>query len=146
MTESNNSYKKVVEILRKSRPYLPFPENLEDKVINKIKGRNISTGGVINIIRSLFGWIYIGWLRRSLSVVAVIMVVLFVYQQVFILKQVNSIREQMIYMGDNGIATTEQEITKKLTLYKISNSLPGERESRVTEKQLDQLLKSYNEL
>lgn len=146
MTERNDNYRKVIEILRRSEPDLTFPEKVENEVINRIKDQNLGSWRLSDIIQSLFGWIYIGWLRRSLTVAAVIIVVLFVYQQAFILKQVKDIREQMISIGNQAVVTTEQEITKRLTLYKISNNLPGDREIRITEKQLDQLLKSYNEM
>ena len=43
-----------------------------------------------DFIESLFGWVYIGWVRRSLIGVSVVLVAIFVYQQAFIFREVKT--------------------------------------------------------
>jgi hypothetical protein len=146
MTEGNDSYKKVVEILKNSRPDLVRPEEIEKEVIKRIQNKNRTTRRFSDFIDSLFGWVYIGWVRRSFITAAVIMVSVFVYQQALILKQVNNISKQPVVISGEPVPGSLSEISKKLTLYKISNKLSPSNEINISEKQLEQIIESYNSL
>jgi parvulin-like peptidyl-prolyl isomerase len=146
MTAENDRYKKIMEILRKSRPDLLEPEEIEDKVIKRIQHENHRTGRVSDFIESLFGWVYIGWVRRSLIGAAIVLVGVFIYQQAFILKQVNNISKQVVSIGNESASVSSSEFDKKLTLYKISARLSPGREIKISENQLEELLDSYKSL
>jgi hypothetical protein len=146
MKAASNKYKKIVEILRRSSPDLIFPETIENEIMNRIKGENLNAGRMSVIIESLFGWIYIGWVRRGLTAAAVILVAVFIFQQASILNQVRNISEQVVTIGNGAASVPTQNFMKKLTLYKITNSLASDRETRVSEKQLEELINSYDDL
>jgi hypothetical protein len=146
MTKENDRYKKMVETLRSSRPDLLRPEEIENEVIKRIQRENRQTGRFPDFIDSLFGWVYVGWVRRSLVAAAVIMVSVFVYQQALILKQVNNISRQPVVIGSESMHSSRTEFDKKLTLYKISNRLSPSSEIKIPEKQLEQILESYDAL
>ncbi len=146
MTAENDRYKKIIEILRKSRPDLTGQEEIEIEVIKKIQRENNLTGRVSELIESLFGWVYIGWVRRSLVTAAIVLVGVFIYQQAFILKQVNNISKQVISIGNESAPVSSSELDKKLTIYKISARLSPGNEIKISENQLEELLNSYKTL
>jgi hypothetical protein len=146
MTNENGKYKKIIEILRKSKPDMISPEKVGEEVIIRIRNRSYNAGHISEFIESLFGWVYIGWMRRSLVGAAVILVAVFVYQQAFILKQVRNISEQVVNIGNEPGSVFTSDFGKRLTLYKISNRFTSAGEIRVSEKQLEELLDSYDDL
>jgi hypothetical protein len=146
MRAGNDRYKKIMEILRKSSPDLAEPEEIENEVIKRIQHENRRTRRVSDFIESLFGWVYIGWVRRSLVAAAVVLVGIFIYQQAFILKQVNTISKQVVNIGNESVSVSSSELDKKLTLYKISTRLSPGREIKISENQLEELLYSYKNL
>ena len=146
MTTGNDSYKKLVEILRKSKPDMVQSEELEKEVISRIQHESRSRGRVSDFIESLFGWVYIGWVRRSLVGAAVILVALFVYQQAYIFRQVKNISKLVIITGNETSKISSSDLEKRLTLYKMSNRFsPGE-EIKISGRQLEKFIDSYNDL
>jgi hypothetical protein len=146
MTAENDRYKRMMEILRNSRPDLKRPEEIENEIIKRIQRGSRQTGRFLYFIDSLFGWVYIGWVRRSLVAAAVIMVSVFVYQQALILKQVNNISRQPLVIGSEPMPGSMTEFDKKLTLYKISNRLSPASKIQIPEKQMEQILESFDSL
>ena len=146
MTTENDKYKKVIEILRSSKPGFIRPEEIEDEVMRRINHENSKTESPSGFIESIFGWVYIGWVRRSLIGAAFILVAVFIYQQASILKQVNNISKQVVLTGIGQGTGSSSEFDKKLTIYRISSGLSGDREIKISEKQLEELLDSYRDL
>jgi hypothetical protein len=146
MTSENDGYKKIVEILRNSKPDLIRPEEIGNEVINKIQRENQKSSGLSEFIESLFGWVYVGWVRRSLVGAAVILIAVFVYQQAFIFKQVKNISKQVVITGNETAPGSSSALDKRLTLYKISSRLSPGGEIKFSESQLEELLDSYYDL
>lgn len=146
MTNVNDSYDKMVRILRNSRPDLLHPEVIENEVIKRIQYENQRDGRFSEFIDVLFGWVYIGWVRRSLIGVSVVLVAIFVYQQAFIFRQVKNIGKQVVIIGNESSAVSYSAIDKRLTMYKMSARLSPDGEIRISESQLEDLLDSYNDL
>jgi hypothetical protein len=144
-TEKTN-YEKVINILRKSKPVLDTTEDIETAVIRKIKSVK-KTGFVLSdVVDFLFSWVYIGWVRRSLIAASVFLVMIFVFQQSIILKQINFLSRQSIeYDGENLSATTNR-IEQKLMSYKIPGRRFPSNSITISEKQLQLLLDSVNKL
>ncbi|HBC79710.1 MAG TPA: hypothetical protein DEO60_09915 [Bacteroidales bacterium] len=146
MTAENDRYEKMVEILRKSRPEMAQPEKLGEEVIRKIELKNHNSLRVADLIDSIFGWVYIGWVRRSLVGAAVLMAALFVYQQAFIFRQVKNISKLVVISGIETSKTFSSDLEKRLTLYKMSTRLsPGE-DIKISAGELGKFLDSYNNL
>ena len=88
MPESEK-YNKVLYILRKSKPVLSSADDIEREVIKKVSGVHQSEIILSDIVDILFGWVYIGWVRRSLIAASFVLVAVFIYQQGVFLKQIN---------------------------------------------------------
>ncbi|MBN2665534.1 MAG: hypothetical protein JXR67_03425 [Bacteroidales bacterium] len=146
MTKVNDSYDKLVRILRNSRPDLLHPDIIENEIMGRIQRQNQGRGRFSEFVDALFGWVYIGWVRRSLIGVSVVLVAIFAYQQAFILRQVKNIGKQVVIMGSESSAVSSSALDKRLTLYKMSARLSPDGEIRISESLLEDLLDSYNDL
>jgi hypothetical protein len=146
MATDNNNYKRIIEILRNSRPELIRPEEIEDEVIKRIIRQKRPGETVTALIASLFGWVYVSWVRRSLIGAVTLLVAIFIYQQASILKQVNNLSKKTVIMGNGQLPASSSEFDKKLTLYKISAGFYSDREIQISEKRLEELLISYQDL
>jgi len=146
MREENDRYKKITEILRNSRPEIKRPEEVENEVIRRIQRESHKTGRVSEFIESLFGWVYIGWVRRSLVGVAAVIIAVFVYQQTFIFRQVKSISRQVVISGNQRSSAPSAVLDKKLMFYKMSVRLTPEGDISISGRQLEEFLESYNDL
>lgn len=146
MTEESERYARIVNILRNSRPDLIKPDEIENEIIGRIQRKKIMSGRIPDFIEAIFGWVYIGWVRRSLIGVSVVLISIFVYQQAFIFRQVKEISKQIVITGNESSAVSSQVLEKRLTLYKMSSRLSPADETRISESQLEDLLDSYYEL
>ena len=146
MTKVNDSYDKLVRILRNSKPDLVCTEIIENEVVRRILGQKQRNGSFSELVDTLFGWVYIGWVRRSLIGLSVVLVAVFAYQQAFIFRQVKNIGKQVVIIGSESSAVSSSALDKRLTLYKMSARLSTDAESRISESLLEELLDSYNEL
>lgn len=146
MTQENDRYDKIVRVLKNSRPELPHPEEIENEVIGRIQRYGQRSGTLSDFIESLFSWVYIGWVRRSLIGVSVVLVAIFVYQQAFIFREVKNISRKVVITGNAASPFASSTIDKRLMLYKMSTKISPEADIRISESQLEDLLKSYNDL
>jgi hypothetical protein len=146
MGTEDGKYGRVINLLRKSSPDLDSPEDIQREVISRISKKTRSSSLNGELIDILFSWIYIGWVRRSLITASLILVIVFVWQQSVILKQINFLSKQIIVPGEETILTTSQQAEKLLMLYKSSPKVFTSRNITISEKQLNQLLESVNEL
>lgn len=148
MTEimENEKYNKVLQVLRDSKPFLGSTKDIENKVIEKISKTKLHVLNLSYVIDFLFGWIYIGWVRRSLITASVGLVLVFVYQQNVILKRINYLgRQTLVNEREKGYISAD-EFERKLKIYKLSGRRLYSRNIPISEKQIKQLLESVNEL
>jgi len=146
MKTESEKYNKVLKILRNSRPSLASTDDIEREVINKIARAHQKRLNLSEIIDFLFGWVYIGWVRRSLITASVILVFVFIYQQGVILKRIDIISRQTV-VTDKGILTTPtDEIEKLLLVYKNSGRRFPSKTITISEKEMKDLLESVKEL
>lgn len=146
METDSEKYKRVLSLLRKSEPELSSAADVQREVIRRILNKTNSSAHKGELIDILFGWIYIGWVRRSLITASILLVIVFVWQQSVILKQINFLSNQIIVTRDESIQSTAQQAEKLLTMYKSSSGGFPSRNITISEKQLNQLLESVNEL
>jgi hypothetical protein len=145
MTIESEKYEKVMYLLRKSRPVLNSTDSIENEVIKRISRANHSGFKLTEIVDFLFGWAYIGWVRRSLITASIVLVLLFAYQQTIILKRIDFLSRRTIVI-DKEKETSSDEIEKMMTIYKnLSKRFPS-KSITISEKQLKELLESVNEL
>ncbi len=146
MKTESEKYNKVLNILRNSRPKLDSTEDIEQIVINRITRAHQSSLNLSEIIDFLFGWVYIGWVRRSLITASVILVIVFVYQQGVILKRIEVISRQTVITGKGTVSTPADEIEKLLLVYKNSVRRFPSKTITISEKEMKDLLEAVKEL
>ncbi len=146
MSLENEKYERILKILRKHKSELKEIETIEENVINRIRKNQNKHLSFQDITDVLFGWIYIVWIRRSLITASVFLVIFFVYQQTLILKGVNSISKQGIANGEGTYSRSEEDLGKQLMMYRITGRTFSSGDIKISEKQLKEVLDSYNEL
>jgi hypothetical protein len=146
MVQERKKYNCVLDILRKSKPVLDSTEGIEKEVIKRITIAEKSKFNLSDITDFLFGWTYIGWIRRSLITASILLVMIFVYQQGIIIKQVNFLSRQITIMEGETAPSVDNEIGKQIVMYKMSGRRLPSKYITISEKQMKQLMESINEL
>ena len=146
MEPENEKYKKVLNILRMSKPVLGSTEDIEREVIKKISRVHQSAIAPSDVIDFLFGWIYISWVRRSLIVASLFLVAFFVYQQGMILKEIDFLRMQTVVNNSETLTSPADEVEKLLMFYRSSGRRFPSKSVTISEQQMKELLETVNEL
>ncbi|MGM0666220.1 MAG: hypothetical protein ACQETA_02770 [Bacteroidota bacterium] len=131
---------KLLKRLRMYRAEIVDREELKASIMQK-------TGRRTRQVDYIFGWTEIGWLRRSLSVASILIIGLFVGQQLFVIDRINNIEERMGSFNTDKILQYQRENV-------ILNSLVQEDPEAshladsisVSTDDLMQLLRDYREL
>jgi len=146
MDEGKNRYEKAVKIIRESKPVLSNPGVIEDAVISSIRDKKEDRGMITGLVESIYGWIYIGWVRRSLVGVALIIFTVFVYQQADILRSVRSLEKEIVSVRSEQPSVNVRDLERRLTVFKISSKISTGRKIEVYESQLQEIIDSYKNL
>jgi hypothetical protein len=146
MIPESEKYNKVVNLLRKSKPVLDSTEDIEREVIKRVSKTRDSGFILSDIIDFLFGWIYIGWVRKSLITASIVLVMIFVWQQSIILKRINFLSRQAIVTESEILYTPSDKIEKLLTEYRFSGRRFPSKTMTISEKEMKELLDMVNEL
>jgi len=146
MISQNERYKKILNILKTSKPELGGIETIRENVINRIRGTRSRQSSISDLFESIFAWIYIGWVRRSLVAASILLILFFIYQQTMILQGVNIINKRAIISEAESFSVSKEEIGKQLMILRLTGRRISAGELSITEKQLEQLIDSYNEL
>ena len=146
MKPGSGKYDKVINQLSKSKPELDSTADIEREVIRRIseiENSGINFSGVIDF---LFGWVYIGWVRRSFIAASVVLVMIFVYQQSVILKRIDAISRQTIVSDKGFVSTPADQIEKMRTVYKMTGRIFQSKTITISERQMKELLETVEEL
>jgi hypothetical protein len=146
METESEKYKKVLNLLRNSKPELDSTEDIEIEVIKMIKKTDRPGFNLPDVIDFLFGWVYIGWVRRTLITASVALVLVFVFQQGVILKRIDILSKQTIVPVKENVTTASDEIEKLLVTYKNSGKRFPPKTITISEREMKELLESVNEL
>jgi len=142
----SEKYKKVLDILRNSKPVLNSTDEIENEVIKRISRVRVQGPDFQSIIDFLFGWVYIGWVRNGLVTASVLLVMFFIWQQSIILKRIDIISRQTIIENTEVSSTPASEVERGIMIYKLSGRKLPSRNLTISEKQMNQLLDSVNAL
>ena len=146
MSESDNKYEKILDLLKRSKPVFKDTEAVTERVIRQIQTEESRVSLPELIIEYLFGWVYIGWIRRSLVTAAFIIVIFFGYQQAIILKKINDLTEQRIPNGEFIQTGLTDNLTNRILLYRLTGRKYSNRKITVSEKEINDLIRSVNKL
>jgi hypothetical protein len=145
MSDDTGKYEKVVRMLRDSRPFLLHPKSLEEKVIGRIEDK-MRRRGVPYFFENIFGWIYIGWIRRSFILLSGLLLIIFIYQQAGIISAVKTLENEVVSIKSGTKLNKIPDFERKLTVLKGTSGLVPERKIEVYESQLKEFIDSYNEM
>lgn len=146
MKTIEENYNKLINLLRKSGIKLDSTEEIEAGVIKRISSTRHSAFNIENVVSFLFGWVYIGWVRRSLIAASVILILIFVHQQGIILRQINYLSRRTIATEYPSTSYSSGDFDKELMILKFTGRKLPSGNLNISQKQLDQLFESVNEL
>lgn len=146
MDNGDKKYEMVLNVLKKSKPELMDAEAFSDKIIKLLQEEKSKISLQELIIEFLFGWVYIGWVRRSMVAVALSVILLFGYQQALILRRINDLSDQKVTNGKTTMTSLTDEFSDKILLYRISGKKLTDGKINISEKEIDRLIKSVNRL
>lgn len=141
----DEKYKKVIDVLRKSPPTLDSTTDLEREVIRRVAARRPLHAVLNEMLDFLFGWVYIGWIRRSLIAASFALIVVFIYQQAAILRKIEFLSRQTIMINHKN-QSPAGDFEKLLTEYRNSGKRFSSKNFTFSEKQLKELFDSLNEM
>jgi hypothetical protein len=145
MNSDEIKYERILNILRKSKPVLTSTDSIEEKVIEKIKQRQKKKEPSQGILDFLFGWVYIGWVRSGLIAASVLLVAGFIYQQAVMIRQINNLNRQTILI-ESQLITGSSGTPDAGFLYGLSGLKLPSGNITISNRQMKQILRSYNEL
>jgi hypothetical protein len=146
METEDKKYNKVLKILKKSKPVFRDNEAITEKVMAQLQEEKARVSLPELIIEYLFGWVYIGWIRRSMVAAAMVIVVFFGYQQALILRRINDLSGQKIRNGTLIMTGMTDNLTSKMSFYRITDKKLYDEKINVSEKEIDELIKTLNKL
>jgi hypothetical protein len=144
MEDDNTKYERILNILRNSKPVPEDPEVVSEKIIRRLREEKSKVTLAELLIEFLFGWVYVGWARRSMIAVSMVIVLLFGFQQVIILKRIKDLSSQRIVAGAPFMTGLEDELPGKMLIYKISGRKLYDEKLPVTKEEVDEMIKSLN--
>lgn len=125
MKTGKSKYDRVINILRSSEPVLTSAENIEREVLKRIESGQKHGTTISDITDFLFGWIYIGWVRKSLVTASLALLGLFLWQQNSMLREISSFQQQIIQNNRETSYDPSGILKKKLTIQRMSGFKPG---------------------
>ena len=144
MEPESKKYRDVIELLKRS---VPGPEGMEamtERILRKAVKPAVVPSMADRLADILFGWAYIGWVRRSLVTVSFAVMGFFIFQQYVIIKKINSIDRQIVYTG--GRFSQQPSVSVNALLMKGSALGNNSAKAALSKKQLDEAIKSLNEI
>jgi len=146
MGKNSENHNRIINLLRASRPIFNSASDIEREVIQKISQKNRSETVLSDITDFLFGWVYIGWVRRSLITASVVLVAYFVWQQGTIIRQIKYLSSQPVMIeSESRSFQTGFSGNKAMLLKLFGNKLPTQNIT-ISKEQMDNLLESVNDL
>lgn len=146
MKPDDEKYKKLIRLLKDSEPALNNPGDIEREVIRRITSVRPLGNRISDMLDFLFGWVYIGWIRKTLITASLVLVFVFIYQQAAILKRIDFLSRQTIIIDKNNIPKRSDDFERMLTNYRNSSMRFPAGDITFTGKQLRELFDTINQL
>jgi hypothetical protein len=146
MKSTDEKYRKVIKLLKQSRPILDSENSIEQQVIWKISSPVVPDHDVFPIVHWLFGWADIVWIRRSLITVSIMLVSLFIYQQSMIVKQLKRLNSQIVVSQDNPGYAIRSELAGRIKFLQISGSRLHGKDYPISDEQIESIIESRDKL
>lgn len=146
MKKENENYDKVVNLLKKSKPQLDSTREIEEAVIRRISAEKEKVITLSHVIDYMFGWVYIGWVRNSLIAASVALVMVFIYQQGMIIRQINYLSSSLEKASAGSFVNTGDNFDRELMTLRLTGGRFRSGNITVSKEKMDALLESVNDL
>lgn len=143
MKEGKEKYDRLLSVLRKSVPELQQKNEIADKVFRRIDERQHSER-YSSLVDILFGWIYIGWVRRSLIGASFCLLAFFIWQQNQIISQIDELNAEIRNTRRISAYDPAAALEKRQVLLRMSKENSGS--YIIQEEELSALIDSLNKL
>jgi hypothetical protein len=146
MENENGKYNDLIRLIQKNKPEMKHPDIVTEKIMDELRKGKSGFEIKDTIIEFLFGWIYIGWVRKSMVIAAAFFVLLFGYQQAVILRKINELSGQHINDGKLFLKGSESGFPERAGLFRLSGRGLAGKKTSVSKEDIDEMIKSINSL
>jgi hypothetical protein len=147
MAEEQEKFEKLVKMLKKSPPVISNPDRISENVIMKIRQERTKVSVPELFYEFIFGWVYVGWMRRSMITAAICLMLFFGYQQAVLMRKVDSLASMSVVGANDQQAGTVIRLDARFKIYTLLGSRAFEQKMGLSEKkELDKFIESVNDL
>ena len=144
--KEKDPYRRVIGLMKQHAPELQGMDQLEEEVVERIR-RMERQSGQERAGRSLFSWTEVEWLRRTLVTAAVVVIGLFLFQQVSLNRRIDRLEERVVTVsGPGNIPESGPGAAEKVLINLVTRDPAMVDSVLVSRSDLEELLKSYLEL
>jgi len=141
-----DNYEKFIQKARENRIDPGIAEKLKTRILDAT-GSNAGTDYRALIVRILFGWTEVPYLRTGMVVASVTVVVLILIQQGIIVDRIGSLESRIISTNTENILKFQKEMMHaNATLVTMSDNVFSDDSIKVAGEDLLSLVRSYREL
>ncbi len=141
--EDEEKYRRAVDLLKEAGRIHDVSQ-VEREVMTKLYDLENRKSPAVVIYGFLFGWTEIMWVRRSLILASFVLILMFVYQQSVIVRQLNTLSSHIVF---DNLRPSSAIQTERLTRLRLIKSSAGRMdEDLLTDEQIQQMIKSYDKL
>ena len=146
MRQYDDKLGRVVDLLKRSEPVMPGEDGFTEEVISRIKTQKGKTNLAGIIYEFLFGWIYVGWVRRSFVAVSFCLILFFGFEQLILIKRVNDLSIRRYNVTGTVITGQGGDYQGRFIFYRLFKGKINEEKLEVTDEQIDRFIESVNDL
>jgi len=146
MKKEDLKYEQLIDILRKSKPEFKDEEVINDRILRQIQLNKQKPEFKDMLIEFFFGWVYVGWVRKSMVTAALLVISIFIYQQSLILKRFEQLPKQEMPATEFNMSSLKSEVETRILQYQLSNKDISEKQRLLTEKEIDNFIKSLKKI
>lgn len=131
---------RIIKQLKLHKPEIEDRDSLRESIMQKIGSRNRK-------LDYLFGWTEIVWLRRSLAIASMAIVVVFIIQQLFVINRIDKLEDRMVsFNTENILEYQRKNVIANSVLFTDHEKRTLADSIKVATDDLLELVKSYRDL
>lgn len=146
MKSEDKKYERVLNLLRNSKPVLTEAESITEKVMRQLQEEKSKITFPELLLDFVFGWVNIEWVRKSMVTAVLAIAVLFIYQNAQIIRQMKDLSGQRIQNGSVVMTNLRDDLIDQLRIFKHTGKSISDEKITVSEKEIDEMIKSLNDL
>jgi hypothetical protein len=147
MDQEHERYEEVIKVLRRSQPQMGNTELFSEKVLRRIRAERTGISVKDILYEFIFGWVYVGWIRRSMITTAVCLTLFFGYQQAVLMKKVDALSLRTVVEMKGAKAVTFTNLEARFKIYSLFGRKALEQKLEISgKKEVDEFIKSINDL